>query len=103
MTLGQLKEAIDQFIDEGRATEDTQVRIAEQPSYPLQSSIAGVATLHDALTDADQEREEEGRGDPDPQSLDDVENIAYIVSGSQISSDPYANSHLWNVAEGSWG
>ena len=64
--------------------EDAEVRLATQPSYPLQAHIKGVADST-MLEDYD---EEEGSD-----SL-----VVWILEGSQPRDTPYASRELWDAA-----
>jgi len=55
-----------------------EVRIAEQPSYPLQSSIAGVVSSDDIAY------------------LEEEKPIVWIAEGSQCRPNPYAPNDIWN-------
>jgi len=54
------------------------VRIAEQPSYPLQSSIAGVVSSDDIAY------------------IKEEQPIVWIAEGSQCRPDPYAPKDIWD-------
>lgn len=70
--------------------EDAEVRIAFQPSYPLQFALRGVADSHDV---ADWDLDE-----PSPKSDEDA-RIVWLVEGNHPSDDsPYAPSAIWDAA-----
>lgn len=70
MTVGELKELLEEFDD------DLEVRMAIQPNYPLQSSIGGVVS--DVVTEKEEEKQ-----------------IIYVLEGNQIRDNPYAPRGLW--------
>jgi hypothetical protein len=83
MRVGELIERLQQF------DEDAEVRLAFQPSWPLQFEIKGVASLREAERQEPEEDQTEERED----------DIIYIVEGSHPHKDsPYANRNLWDVA-----
>jgi hypothetical protein len=71
MTVRELREALEQYQD------DAEVRIAIQPHYPLQSTVAGVVS--DREIDALPEGADE-----------DEETVVWIVEEDQVRDDPYA-------------
>ena len=66
---------------------ETEVRLATQPNYPLQSFISGVASLQDLQDSGEIEQGDE--------MLTPEENIVYITEGQQCPDDPYAHRALW--------
>jgi len=72
MTVGQLKEMLEDFSD------DLEIKMACQPNYPLQSTIAGIAG------DFPDDDDEDDRTEPD---------CLYIVEGRQTG---YAHKSLWD-------
>lgn len=85
MTVRELKEVLEDFND------DAEVRIAEQPSYPLQSTIRGCCTDREAR---ERDEEEYGEGN-EPGGSDD---IVFIVEGSQVYDTPYAPRGAFDAA-----
>jgi len=71
MTVEQLIEALEQYKGKG-----LKVRIATQPSYPLEHSIANIITNREADLDLNEDEEE----------------ILYITTGIQLD---YSNKKLW--------
>jgi hypothetical protein len=66
---------------------DAEVRLAHQPSWPLQFALAGIATTDDLADAID---------DPEPERPADREEpaVVWLVEG-QPSDDPYAPTQLW--------
>jgi hypothetical protein len=64
---------------------DAEVRIAIQPSYPLQSTVRGVVAAEDLLDDLDDHMGEHNDG------------VVWIVEGSQHYHAPYAPSAVFEV------
>ncbi len=79
MTVGEMKELLEDMDDE------MEVRIAHQPSWPLQYTVGDVidAPIFD-LDDLEDDPENDEVIVPD-----DCERVAYIVEGSQHHEDPY--------------
>jgi hypothetical protein len=75
MTVGDLMELLEGY------DEDQEVRIAFQPSYPLEAKLAGV--ISGAECDEDQER----GGDP---------NVVYLAAGG---ADEYVNFNVYDHVE----
>ena len=71
MNVGELKEWLEDFHDE------CEVRIAEQPHYPMEYSIRGVV---DYNPDVDE--------DTDMSEVDATKDIIYITEGRQIGYCP---------------
>jgi len=85
MTVGELIQILEQL------DEDTEIRIASQPSWPFEYSISGVTTKSRAEKVDSNEEEivgaDEGLDNPDGA------DIAYIVEGEQMC---YASKSLFN-------
>jgi len=81
MTLSELKAALEELEEAGYG--DFEVRLATQPTYPLQSSIRAVAAMNI-----------ESYGD-EP-SDDEPERVVYIAEGEQVHSNPYAPGWAFN-------
>lgn len=73
---------------------DAEVRVATQPTYPLQSHLRGVAGSDDLSGETQCERHEHYNCD-DPECVG--EPIVWLVEGSQHSDSPYAPRALWDV------
>jgi hypothetical protein len=72
MTVEELRELLEQFDDE------TEVRIASQPNYPFEYSIAGAVDGRDIYFEgADGER-----------------NVLYLLEGRQLG---YFRKDVWNM------
>lgn len=78
----------------GEYPDDAVVRIATQPSYPLQHTLDGVADLRDA----------QGLAEPDSEPV--VDGVVWLIAGSHPETDPdgktaspYANRVLWDAAQ----
>jgi hypothetical protein len=88
MTVGQLRELLEDYPDEA------EVRMACQPSWPFEYSIAGVVALS----------EMKERGDEDGSDFDDrhpstginpkPDEVVFIVEGRQLS---YGTKLLWDM------
>ena len=62
---------------------DMEVRIAEQPNWPFEYSIAGIAEFNPNEDDWDDEDEEENN-----------KSFVYIVEGRQLG---YISNTLWDI------
>lgn len=103
MTLNEMIEILESLKEELGGDEmkagEVEVRIATQQSYPLQSSVYGIARL----TEAEPRDYEEGTN---PRELRDIPDfvdgppreIIYICEGNQDSDMPYANRDLWDAS-----
>jgi hypothetical protein len=77
MNVGELRELLEGLDD------DVEIRLAQQPSWPFEYSIARIEVVD--LGDADED-EADGRADAD----DSDEQIVYIAEGSQLGYLPGA-------------
>jgi hypothetical protein len=84
MTLHELIEQLQDMADEFGG--DTEVRLAEQPSYPFEYAIAGIVYSTD-LAAAEDEDETPAAKAPDVEP-----GIVYIVEGTQLR---YASKRIW--------
>lgn len=75
--------------------EDAEVRLATQPSWPLQYQIAGVASLEEVVM-GDQ-CDEHGNWHCD-ECAENAPAVVYIAEGNGFGDDPYASSAVWEVA-----
>lgn len=75
MRVGDLKEMLERYSDED------EVVIIQQPSYPLQSEVLGVVS-------AEEIAEAEGEGDPDEGQAE--RGTVYIAAGSATEYGPRA-------------
>lgn len=73
----------------GEYDQDAEVRIASQPSYPLQSTVRGVCSM-------DEVREYSTDDLDDSNSPE--ENVVFIVEASQVYETPYAPRDCFEVA-----
>lgn len=76
MTVGELHRALGAAIELG--LEDSELRIAHQPHWPLQEYVEGVWFDDEVVEDF---QETDGSGDPP---------LFYIASGGQDHDSPYA-------------
>ncbi len=79
MTVRELIELLEDY------DETMEVRIAHQPNYPLESSIAGVASAREAVEAADPEADENSV---------EIPNVVYIAEGRQLG---YGDRRIWEV------
>lgn len=87
MTVSELIERLQDIADDGFG--ECEVRLATQPSWPLQFRVAGVAAPDDASR---------GMGDPDDEP-DDAAGVVYIVEGGSPHDDsPYAPRWAFTAA-----
>lgn len=110
MNIEQLVEHLQGLIDSGEALPETEVRIAHQPSYPLQATLAGVANFSAAEEEMNETEEAlasgELEGDDRTEALAlldelreraDDDRIIYLVARE---STDYAPRVLWDRAQG---
>lgn len=83
MTLGELKERIEDLLDSGDATEESEVLLMTQENYPFENAVVGVCTRQD-IEDEDDDEE-----DGDSQDV-------FIVEGRQLR---YGSKAAWEVAQ----
>jgi hypothetical protein len=87
MTVNEMIERLQEAVDDGFG--ECEVRLAFQPSWPLQFEIGGVATPDDESR-ATSEPDEEPNG---------VSSVVYITEGSHPRDDsPYAPSWAFAAA-----
>ena len=95
MTVRELKDLLDDY-DDG-----LEVRLAHQPSYPLESTIAGVASRRECAAEAACENDDcDGTLDEHGRCLrcgeqHEVESgpdVVYIAEGRQLG---YADAKVW--------
>lgn len=100
MTVGELLELL-----EG-VDQDAEVRLATQPSWPLQYKVRGVVTPDDVREASEEMCQECGYfngchkdecpvADEEPE---EIPNIVYIVEGNQPSDSPYLPGDVRNAA-----
>ena len=91
MTIGKLiamlEDAAEQY------GEETEIRMAIQPSWPLQSNIAGVVGS-DEIKDEEEYDDDE---DESEEKESKEEKIIWIVESGQCRPDPYAPKVLWDL------
>lgn len=79
MTLEELIERLQDLVEDG-VDPSAEVRIAMQPSWPLQSTVRDVFPSDDLMVD-----------DPDDEPEDETASpVVWIVEGSQCHENPYA-------------
>jgi hypothetical protein len=83
MTLGRLINLLEDLAE--TLGDDAEVRIAEQPEWPFEYTLQGVATREDVRQGADEDEKRDHEGDTD----------VVLVAGRQIG---YASKALWDVA-----
>lgn len=81
MKVGELKELLEGMDDE------LEVRIAHQPSWPLQYTVSEVVEC--SVFDHDDLEDDEENDTVIVPEANATERIAYIVEGSQVHDDPY--------------
>ncbi len=87
MTVNEMIERLQEAADEGFG--DCEVRLAFQPSWPLQFEIGGIATPDD---------ESREMGEPDEES-NEASSVVYITEGSHPRDDsPYAPKWAFHAA-----
>ena len=86
MTVADLMELLE------NADPEAEVRLAMQPSYPLQHKIRGVVTHEDLDL-------EEALEDDDEDGPDELAGIVWIVEGGQVYDRPYLPGI---VADAAW-
>ena len=87
MTVNEMIERLQEAADDGFG--ECEVRLAFQPSWPLQFQVGGVATPDDESRAAD---------DPDEEP-DDASRVVYITEGSHPRDDsPYAPAWAFAAA-----
>lgn len=74
MTISELIEELEQYDD------DTEVRLAIQPSYPFQHTIADVVEV---------DFSEGGEDEDDDEDDGETGTVVYIAEGGQLYSAPY--------------
>ena len=99
MTLEQLRQLVEET---EHLSGETEVRMAQQPSYPLQTTISGwevlgcdderIAELEEAIEEGNVEGDDEHAARNELIDLNRDGNqtsIIYLAEGSQVSDDPY--------------
>lgn len=80
---------------------DAEVRLAYQPTWPLQSHVAGVATSRDLFDEQDDEWPEYDPDDLD-HGLDPADDAGpvyvWIVDAGQVYDTPYAPRAVFDAA-----
>jgi len=94
MTVDELIERLQEQSDAGYG--EHEIQLATQSNYPLRYNLRGVAGP-DELADAGPD-EDADPDDPDNNPDDAVENIVWLVEGSQHYTDPYGVPRAcWDV------
>ena len=93
MTIGELIAVLEEKAEQ--YGEETEVRIAIQPSWPLQSHISGVVGS-DQIKD-DEEYDEDEDEDEKEEEESKEEKIIWLVEGGQCRPNPYAPKALWDL------
>lgn len=103
MTVNELRELLDALVEEGLG--EATMRVATQPNYPLQSSLAGVCSsrMLAEYNKGETECEDHGWYNCDDCAGDVVEDTStqqyvWLCEGSQVYDDPYAPRALWSAA-----
>lgn len=78
---------------------DAEVRIATQPSYPLQSHVRGIATTDSLLNcEGCEHREYSPCDDCRAAETDHMGgSLVWIAEGSQVYDNPYAPRAIWDA------
>lgn len=88
MTVNEMIERLREAADEGFG--ECEVRLAFQPNWPLQFTVAGIATPDD---------ESRAHGEPDEEP-DDAASVVYVVEGGHPNDDsPYAPAWAFATAQ----
>lgn len=108
MKLGELKQLIEEALEDGDLTEDDEVRIVHQKNYPLQSHLMGVCGAGDiAAFEVDEDETDDLDGAEREMTRDEeiayqIEqmggNCLYLVEGGQHYERPYGPQAAWDVA-----
>jgi hypothetical protein len=85
MTLNELIDRLQELVEDDEANGERDVRIAYQPSYPLQSTVRGVCTSADAHDYSDSDES-------------DADDCIYVVEGHQHRDRPYAPHGAFEAA-----
>ena len=100
MNLANLIESLQDLLDSG-ISPDAEVRIAQQPHWPLQTTVQKVICVDINQTDPDDVRTAQDiLDDPDSDPIDiktaneileggAENNVVYIVEGNQVYENPY--------------
>jgi hypothetical protein len=83
MTVNDLIERLQEVAEEGMG--DAEIRLAFQPSWPLQFTVGGIA-----IPDTDSDAPDEGPVDTTP--------VVYITEGSHPDDSPYAPGWVFETA-----
>lgn len=87
MTVNELLERLREAADEGFG--ECEIRLAFQPTWPLQFTVAGIAAPND---------ESRAQGEPDEEP-DDAASVVYVVEGGHPADDsPYAPAWAFAAA-----
>lgn len=84
MTVAELMEILES------ADPEAEVRLAMQPSYPLQHRVRGVVTRDDLESEAVEEE--------DFDEMEKFDGIVWIVEGGQVYDEPYLPGVVANAA-----
>lgn len=78
---------------------DCEVRLAQQPSYPLQMHLGGVVVEMRVpeTEDSDEECEYALPGSPEVLLARADNSVVYLTEGSSVYDTPYASRRLWDV------
>jgi hypothetical protein len=96
MNAGQLIQMLQDALEDGRISEETEVRLVYQENYPLQSTIRGIW-----IPETDPETLEDL---PQNASADDEPLKAiYIVESEQCRDTPYGDREAFTDCERPWG
>jgi len=88
MTVNKMIERLQEVADDGFG--EYEVRLAFQPSWPLQFTVAGIAAPDD---------ESRAMGEPDEEP-DDAASVVYLVEGGHPDDDsPYAPAWAFAAAQ----
>lgn len=88
MTVNEMIERLQEAADDGFG--ECEVRLAFQPSWPLQFTVAGIATPDD---------ESRAQGEPDEEP-NDAASVVYLVEGGHPDDDsPYAPAWAFAAAQ----
>lgn len=109
MTLNELIEKLTALRDEEGVDGETEVRLAHQPHYPLQSGIQSavrfslnqeeIDEVNSSIKDGGLEPEEMEEAKEQLRKLEDEnKDIIYLTEGSMDDHDasPYASKSLWD-------
>ena len=81
MTVGEMKRLLETLDD------DLEVRLAHQPSWPLQYTVADVVEA--PAFDEDEIEDEIVETADAVKTPEDAPRFAYVIEGSQVYDDPY--------------